>query len=132
VIVRINQIRSEKDTFGDAAPIVQKYNEQKESLEKQIKVLESLTENRLREVKLLDAVQSITPPKAWIEHISITNGKASMSGFAPEESAVSGLYRSLEANVLFSNVKVKSEAIESPNVGLVQRFEFSFNAGRVK
>ncbi|MCM2281627.1 MAG: PilN domain-containing protein [Bdellovibrionaceae bacterium] len=132
VRTEINQTRATKDKFGDAAPIVEKYEAEKKKLDSTIRVLEGLTENRLREVKLLDAVQSLTPARGWLEEIKVENGKASLIGYAPDEATVNALFRALEGNVLFSNVKVKSEAREVPNAGLVHRFEFTFNAGRVR
>lgn len=130
--VEVGKIRAEKEKFGDAAPIVQKYNEQKTKLDAQVKVLESLTANRLREVKLLDVIQSKMPAKAWLQEMKMDQGRVTMVGYAPNEQDVSELYRALESNALFSSVRVKSEAVESPSVGLVQQFEFNFLAGKVK
>lgn len=128
----IDSTREEIAKFGDAAPIVAKYEAQKKELDAKIKVLEALTENRLREVKLLDALQSLTPVNGWLEEINVDNGKVQVIGYAPDAGTVNALYRALETNVLFSNVKVKQEVREISNVGSVQRFEFNFNAGRVR
>lgn len=133
VRTQINQARAAKEKFGDAAPIVEKYEAQKKSLDAKIRVLEGLTENRLREVKLLDAIQSLMPQNGWLEELKVDQGKVVLSGFAPDESTVNSLFRALEANVLFTDVKnIRTEAREMGNVGSVQRFEFSFNAGRVR
>jgi type IV pilus assembly protein PilN len=132
VTTKINSVRAEKEKYGDAAPIVQKYNEQKVKLDAQIKILEGLTENRLREVKLLDTIQSVLPQKAWLDELSMDQGKVMMKGFVPDDQGVSSLYSALETNVLFSNVKVKSEAMDLPSIGSAHKFEFTYNAGKVK
>ncbi len=126
------RLQTERQKYGDAAPIVGKYNIQKTMLEAQIKVLASLTVNRLREVKLLDAIQSILPQKAWLREVHVEAGKATMIGFAPTDQDVSELYKALEKNVLFSTVKVKTQETDGPETGRVQKFEFSFVAGKVK
>ncbi len=129
---RISRTRTAKEKFGDAAPIVEKYEAQKKELDAKIKVLEALTENRLREVKLLDALQSLTPQNGWLEEIKVDQGKILVIGYAPDEGTVNKLFRDLESNVLFSNVKVRSESRDVAPVGPIQRFEFTFNAGRVR
>lgn len=132
VRAQVAQTRAAKEKFGDAAPIVEKYEAEKKKLDATIKVLEGLTENRLREVKLLDAIQSLTPQRGWLESLKVDKGKVILIGYAPDEATVNSLFRALESNVLFSSVKVKSEARDVTNAGSVQRFEFTFNAGRVR
>ncbi len=125
-------LQAERQKYGDVTPIVEKYTIQKAKLEAQIKVLSTLTVNRLREVKLLDAIQSILPTKAWLREIHLEAGKVTMVGFAPTDQDVAELYKALEKNVLFSAVKVKTEETNGPGTGRVQKFEFGFLAGKLK
>lgn len=128
---QISTIQAKKQQYGDAGPIVEKYTQQKAVLESQIKVLESVTVNRLREVKLLDAIQSILPQKAWLESIKVEKGRATISGLAPDAETVNNLYRQLENNVLFSDVQQRQNVDKDiPELGLLRAFEFQFVAGR--
>ena len=129
---QISSIQSEKAKFGDAGPIVERYTEERKKLDERIKVLEKLTRNRLREVKLLDAIQTILPAQAWLESMVMDAGKVTLTGFAPTEANVTEFYKALENNVLFSSVRIKSEVRDEPVVGSVQRFEFTFQAGKVE
>jgi type IV pilus assembly protein PilN len=131
VQAQIAEVQAAKQRFGDAGPIVEKYNKQKDILAAQIKVLEGLTVNRLREVKLLDALQSLVPQKAWLEGISSDKGHVKIKGFAPDAETVNNLFRQLENNVLFSQVQQKTNVDQDvPELGLLRRFEFEFIAGR--
>jgi type IV pilus assembly protein PilN len=131
VQAQIAEVQAAKQRFGDAGPIVEKYNKQKDILAAQIKVLEGLTINRLREVKLLDALQSLIPQKAWLESIISDKGHVKIKGFAPDAETVNNLFRQLENNVLFSQVQQTTNVDQDvPEVGLLRRFEFEFIAGR--
>jgi type IV pilus assembly protein PilN len=128
---QIAEVQAKKQKFGDAGPIVEKYNKQKELLAAQIKILEGITVNRLREVKLLDAIQSIIPQKAWLESVTSEKGKVKMKGYAPDADTVNNLFRQLENNVLFSQVQQTTNVDQDvPEMGLMRRFEFEFIAGK--
>ena len=128
---QISEVQAAKQRFGDAGPIVEKYNKQKEILNAQIKVLEGLTVNRLREVKLLDALQSLIPQSAWLDSIVSDRGRVKIKGFAPDAETVNNLFRQLENNVLFSQVQQTLNVDQDvPELGLLRRFEFEFIAGR--
>lgn len=130
--MELAKVKAEIAKFGDAAPMVEKYNKEKQKLDKQIAVLEDLTANRLREVKLLDAIQSIMPQKAWLDQLDVQQGKGKMTGFADTDDTANMIYQQLQANVLFKLDAPTSRPERDPELGEIKRFEIPFMTGRNK
>lgn len=126
----LSRVKAEIAKFGDAAPMVEKYNQEKEKLDRQISVLEGLTANRLREVKLLDAIQSIMPQKAWLDQLEVVQGKGRMTGYADTDDTANMIYQQLQANVLFKLDAPTSRPERDPDLGEIKKFEIPFVTGK--
>ena len=128
---KLAEVQARLQGYGEAGKIVSDYNNQKNILASQVKVLEGLTINRLREVKLLDALQSALPQKAWIDHLKDDNGKIELKGYAPDAETVNTILRQFESNVLFTDVQPKENVeVDLPEFGKVRSFVFTFIAGK--
>lgn len=128
---RVQSVEAEKSSFGSAAPRVEKANKLKLKIETEIKVIRELAKNRLREVKALDQLQSVLPGGTWLNEVSMTGGKISLTGLALNEGSLTELLTALNSNVFFSMVQPKGTALQSnPDLGSVTSFNIEFRVGR--
>jgi Tfp pilus assembly protein PilN len=127
---RVAEAQGEKGRFGDQGPRVAKYTKEKERIDSETEVVKELARNRLREVKSLDAIQSLMPPKTWIRRLEIEGNTVSMEGYSITDSGVADLIRALESSVFFSRVEPKSTSQEMLPTGPVKKFELEFRIGK--
>ncbi len=128
---RVDAVEAEKASFGSAAPRVEKANRLKSKIEKEAGVIRELAKNRLREVKVLDQLQSVFPSGAWLDQVTMENGKIVLDGFALNEGSLTELLQALKANVYFSQPNPKGTSlVNNPLLGSVTKFNVEFNVGR--
>lgn len=129
---QIQSVDNRIGAYGDTGPRVEKFQNEKKRLEKQLESLRNLTKNRLREVKTLATLQNIMPERAWLKSIRIDNGYVILGGYSATDEAFTDLIRALESNVFFSGISVKSTEQESTSNGSVKKFEIDFRAGKTE
>lgn len=78
--------------------------EDSKTLNDKMKLLKELSQLRLREVKSLDYLQTITPPRLWLTSLGINKDRYIFRGRARESSAVSAFVGKLEDGGYFSDV----------------------------
>lgn len=122
-------IEAKKAALGPTTPLVEKYNAEKKTLEGQLDVLRVLARNRLREVKALDAIQSLMSDKTWLRELKTDNGVLSMSGYSLTDDGITELIRALDSSVFFSDLVVKSTSEEKLDTTVVKRFDVEFKIG---
>ena len=122
-------IEAQKTALGPTTPLVEKYNAEKKTIEGQLEVLRVLARNRLREVKALDAIQSLMSDKTWLRELKTESGNLSMSGFSLTDDGITDLIRSLDNSVFFSDLIVKSTSEEKLDNATVKRFDVEFKIG---
>lgn len=122
-------IEAQKTALGPTTPLVEKYNAEKKTIEGQLEVLRVLARNRLREVKALDAIQSLMSDKTWLRELKTENGILSMSGFSLTDDGITDLIRALDTSVFFSDLVVKSTSEDRVDNALVKRFDVEFKIG---
>ena len=128
---KVDAVEAEKASFGSAAPRVEKANKLKDRIESQIKVIQRLAKNRLREVKALDQLQSVLPAGTWLSEVSMIGGKITLDGFALNEGSLTELLTALDGNVFFSNVQPKGTSLQQNELlGSVTKFSIEFKVGR--
>lgn len=128
---KVDAVEAEKASFGSAAPRVEKANKLKERIETEIKVIQKLAKNRLREVKALDQLQSVLPAGTWLSEVSMDGGKIMLDGFALNEGSLTELLTALNSNVFFSMVQPKGTSLQNiEGLGSVTKFSIEFRVGR--
>ena len=134
---QIAKIDQEIKSFGDTGPLLEKYGAVKLKLEKQFDALQVIGNNRLREVKTLDSLQTIIPARNWINELSIDEGgKVSLNGFSETPDGAFSFVKAIEENPNFSDVgKVNVSTDDSRNAGRAEglkRYSFEFRIGKSK
>jgi Tfp pilus assembly protein PilN len=130
VEAKVQKVEQEKASFGDAAPIVEKYTKEKKKIDKDLDVIRGLAKNRLREVKALDALQSLLPSHSWISELKIVDNNVNLRGYSTAEEGVADLIRALDQSAFFSKVNPKSTIEEVLPSGPVKKFELEFRIGK--
>jgi type IV pilus assembly protein PilN len=125
----IAQIEQKKASLGPTTPLVEKYNAEKKTIEGQLDVLRVLARNRLREVKALDAIQSLMSDKTWLKELKTEGGSLSMSGYSLTDDGITDLIRALDSSVFFSDLVVKSTSEDKVDNAIVKKFDVEFKIG---
>jgi Tfp pilus assembly protein PilN len=129
---KLDTLRAERAKFGDAAPRIKQYNEQKQKIDKNLEVIRELARNRLREVKALDAIQSVMPEKTWARVIAFSGNSVRFEGVSASDDGPTQMMKSLEANVLFSHVEPSATTTEQLATGSVKNFKINFVVGKAE
>lgn len=125
------QLEAKKQTFGDAAPKVEKYTKLKRKIDYQMEEIRKLTKNRLREVKALDAIQEITPPQVWYDSLSFKDENVIVKGYALTDADLGTLYQRLSTSPLFSNFTPGTQGQSQDASGkTVTKFDCRFSLGK--
>lgn len=133
---QVAKVDQEIKAFGDTGPLLEKYSAIKAKLEKEFDALQVIGNNRLREVKTLDSLQTIIPARNWINELGIDEaGKVSLNGFAETPDEAFSFVKAIEENPNFSDVsKVnvstdEQKAVGRPEGGL-KKYSFEFRIGK--
>lgn len=98
-------------------------------LEDKISILKALSKVRLREVKSLDFLQSITPEAVWYQEVEYRDAVFKLEGYAITDDALSQLIKELEKSIYFTDViLMKANESKQPS-GTVKAFSIQANIG---
>ncbi|MEO0337217.1 MAG: PilN domain-containing protein [Pseudomonadota bacterium] len=100
-------------------------------LEDKIGILRELSRIRLREVKALDFLQSVTPEAVWFSSIEYTSLRFVFKGFAVTDDALSAFIRELENSAYFTEVILMKATEEKNADGTVKVFEIQAQSGGI-
>jgi Tfp pilus assembly protein PilN len=114
--------KSKTDTLKPQVEAVKKFQENKKELEVKINAIRTISKERLKNVKALDALQAIMPPKAWLTELTIKDTLVTLKGLAVEDVDVSQLMAGLEESVYFANVTLKSVESERTKEGVTKKY----------
>ena len=126
----IQGIEAEKSKFGDLGPRVDKYKKEKARIDEELAIVRGLALSRLREVKSLDALQSLVPQKTWLNKVAIEGTKVKVEGFTTSTEGISELIGALDRSAFFSKIEPKSTSQEMLPSGPAKRFELEFRVGK--
>jgi hypothetical protein len=127
---KLTEVQAEREKYGDQGPRVEKHTKEKKKIEEETEIVKDLARLRLREVKSLDALQSLIPQRTWIRKVAISGNTVRLDGYSASDSGVSDFIRALENSVFFSRVEPKSTSQEMLRTGPVKRFELEFRVGK--
>jgi Tfp pilus assembly protein PilN len=101
---------------------LERFQEEKRKLDSQLDVIKRLSKERLKNVKSLDALQGIIPPKAWLSQLKIAENKVELEGYATDDIVISDFMQSLESSIYFSGVTLASSDETKREDGVVKKF----------
>ena len=127
---QVTELDAEKQKYGDAAPKVEKFTKEKKRIDQHLDGIRELAKNRLREVKALDMLQTITPNQVWFDKILIDGSHVKATGYSNTDEGIETLYAQLSHSAMFSSFEPKSQSQETVNGQKVMRFDVEFRIGR--
>jgi Tfp pilus assembly protein PilN len=123
-------VEGKRAAYGDAGPKVEKYTKEKQRIDSQLGTIRELSKGRLREVKTLDSLQSLTPPQVWFDSIKIEGNLVHAAGYSITDEGLSALFSSLNSSPVFSKFEPKSQSQEqTPSGQRIVKFEVEFVIG---
>ncbi len=134
---QVAKVDKEIKSFGDTGPLLEKYGAIKSKLEKQFDALQVIGNNRLREVKTLDSLQTIIPARNWINEMTIDEvGRVALNGFSETPDGAFSFVKAIEENPNFSDVsKVNVSTDEARGANRpegLKKYSFEFRIGKSK
>lgn len=96
---------------------------EKEAIEEKLGVLEELRKGRTGPVKMLDALATIMPEKAWILSFEEKSGKLVLKGGAVTNEDLADLMHALKGSPYFSEPSLK-RSVQKSDRGGVRYIEF--------
>lgn len=127
---QVTSVEAEIAQYGDQGPRVEKYTKEKQRIGQHLDGIQAIAKDRLREVKALDNIQSITPVQVWFERIFIKDGLVSVIGHSNTDEGVATFYASLQNSPVFSGFEPKSQEQVVINGVKAMKFEVEFRIGR--
>lgn len=119
---RLKAVKDELDNYKDV-------QQESKILEDKISILKALSKVRLREVKSLDFLQSITPEAVWYQKVEYKDKVFKLDGFAITDDALSQLIKELESSIYFTDVILMKASEAKQDSGTVKAFQIQANIG---
>lgn len=123
-------VEAKNAAYGDVGPRVERYTKEKQRIDSQLGIIRELAKNRLREVKALDSLQSLTPPQVWFDTIKIEGSLVKATGYSVSDDGLGALFSSLNNSPVFSRFepKAQSQTVSSSGERTV-KFDVEFQIG---
>lgn len=121
----LNSLNEKIDQAKGVVDEIKKFREDKARLEIQISTIESLTKERLREVKILDAIQTDIPQKTWLTKIEVQNDLLTLAGYSAVDSDTTSFMEKLSNSIHLKDVNLIKSEESQVSGGYIKRFEIS-------
>lgn len=118
----IAQKGQEVQRLGPEIEAVANFKKEKVRLQVQIDTIKTLSRERLRNVKALEALQSLIPEKAWLTLLKINENKVEFEGRSVDDKDVADFMAGLEENIYFSGVRLIRTGEQQTKEGVVKEF----------
>ncbi|HEX4923548.1 MAG TPA: PilN domain-containing protein [Bdellovibrionales bacterium] len=123
VAAELTAAQSRIQSLKPQVEAVKQFQDNKAQLESKINVIRTISRERLKNVKALDALQNIMPPKCWLTELKIKGTMVSLKGLAIEDVDVSQLMAGLEESVYFAQVNLKGVESQRDKEGVLKKFD---------
>lgn len=87
---------------------VEKFKEDEAKIQMRIQALNSLSRQRLNEIKILDFIQQVIPEKVWLSELDFKGGEILMVGYAASNDEISKFQEVLTKSAFLKNVNLAS------------------------
>ncbi|MFQ5787947.1 MAG: PilN domain-containing protein [Thermodesulfobacteriota bacterium] len=87
---------------------VEEFKVKNKELERRIKLIAQLEENRTGPLFVMDSMSDAIPERAWVDKFTEKGFRAKLEGIAWNEFTVSDFMRQLQSSNYFTNVELKS------------------------
>jgi Tfp pilus assembly protein PilN len=117
--------------YDAALKDIEKFEEEKRKLDSQLAIIKTLSKERLKNVKSLDALQGIIPNSAWLDSLKMKGDKVEFEGFAVNDVVVSEFMQQLTSSIYFNHIVLTDSTEAKTSEGGVKRFKIRCNMGNI-
>lgn len=121
----LNSKQAEIESKKKDVEQVQRFKADKAQLDLRMNTIRTLSKARLKNVKVLDAIQNIIPTRVWLKTLRLEESKVDVKGQAMEDNDISGFMKGLDENIYFGNVNLVDSRSEKTADGTLKTFEIS-------
>ena len=105
----------------------ERFQDEKKKVLSQLEIVKKLSKERIKNVKSLDALQSLIPPKSWLTSVKIIDNKVEIEGLATDDIILSDFMQALGNSIYFSNVSLVTSDEIKTNEGVAKKFSLRCN-----
>jgi len=123
---QLTEVTQKNQKAVEAVNTIKRIKKEQEILQTQIKSIENLKEDRLREVHILDFIQKDLPDHLWLAQMELNDGRLSIQGLSTTDSELTQFMDTLSKSVYLKEVSlVRSTDFNSLELGNLKKFEIS-------
>lgn len=104
---------------------IKKFKEDEAKIQQRIAVLDKISKDRLREVRILDLFQQVIPERVWFTSLEVQGSKVSMIGLAMSEFDVSNFMENISKSAFLMDVNLLSSSEQIIDGVNLKKFEIS-------
>ncbi|MCE3009870.1 MAG: PilN domain-containing protein, partial [Proteobacteria bacterium] len=97
-----------------------KFNEDKAKLETQIRFIEGLSLERMKEVRILDTLQKDLPSKVWLTRLEFRENRLNIFGLATSDADLTSMLEVLSQSVFLKEVRLVRSAEQPSPQGILK------------
>lgn len=122
---KLNELINQNANIAGLVDERRKIEADEATLLEQLKVIEELKKNRIKEVKILDGVQASIPERVWLSRIDYTKEKIVISGYTVSDGELSRFMDDLGKSIFLKEIALLKSSEVSSDRGAIKKFEIS-------
>jgi type IV pilus assembly protein PilN len=121
----LNELNAFNGKAENSVKEIKKFKEDELKIQARIAVLEKISKDRFREVKVLDLFQQIIPEKLWLTALEVKDGRVLLTGLSISDIDISTFMDSLSKSVFLQDVVLISSSEQLQDDMTLKKFEIS-------
>lgn len=120
---KMMSLQAELDQKNQELSSLGEIQDESKTLQDKMKLLKDLSQLRLREVKSLDYIQTVIPPRVWLTNLNVDKQMYVIKGRSTDEVSISLFIGKLEEGGYFSDVVLIQDSPVDQSGREVREFE---------
>ena len=110
---------------------IKKFKEDEAVIESRIAALEKISKDRLKEIRIMELLQTVIPEKAWLTKVEINPSRMTIEGMALSDFEVSTFLESLTRSVFLVDVNLLNSVEVNQEGNVLKQFQISCSLEKV-
>lgn len=128
----LRELKATNDKAKGAVDEIEKFKKDKDRLQLQIDTLEGLASDRLKEVKILDAIQKDIPERVWLTRVETKGDQMTIKGFSTADVETTNFMESLSKSIHLKDVRLVRSVEQQTDGSVYKVFDIAVTIDRVK
>jgi type IV pilus assembly protein PilN len=108
---RVVAAQAELGKLEETLKEVERFRQEKEDIERKLRVIHRLEESRSGPVRIMDEISSRIPDRMWLKAMSLRNGVLEIDGFGIDNEVIAAFMTSLEESKFLTEVELQSSQL---------------------